>query len=133
MTTHQSATEDKRTQILHDIAVRAAKETIDNQLDIALQTLEFYNDIEGKTADDIRKIKDQEKFIEKLNGEDYRNRLQNAVVESFNILSSEHLERYHSDLVYSESLNEVDVQMIPAMAQIQEELIHGIFNKPTLQ
>lgn len=124
---------DKRTELLHDIAIRTSNLNIEAQLDVAIQLLEFYQDIEGKTADDLRKIKEQEKFIDLLNGTEYRDRLQNVVTEQFNKLSDEHLALYHNDLVYQDALADLNITLIPALEEVQQELLYGVFEKPTLQ
>lgn len=124
---------DKRTELLHDIAIRTANLNIEGQLEVAVQLLEFYQDIEGKTADDLRKIKEQEKFVDLLNGTAYRDRLQNVITEQFDKLSDEHLSQYHSDLVYQDALASLNITLIPALEEVQQELLYGVFERPTLQ
>jgi hypothetical protein len=124
---------EKRTELLHDIAIRTANRNIEEQLDVGIQLLEFYKDIEGKTADDLRKIKEQEKFIDLLNGTEYRDRLQNVITEQFAKLSDEHLALFHSELVYQDALSDLNITLIPALEEVQQELLYGVFEKPTLQ
>lgn len=124
---------EKRTELLHDIAIRTANTNIEGQLEVAIQLLEFYQDIEGKTADDLRKIKEQEKFIDLLNGTEYRNRLQNVITEQFSVLSDKHLVQYHEDLLYQDALSGLNITLIPALEDVQQELLYGVFERPTLQ
>lgn len=124
---------DKRTNILHDVAIRMADLNVRAQLEVAIPTLEFLEDIEGKTADDLRRIRDQQKLVDTLSGQDYRDRLQNLFAEKMDALSDKHLEEYHNQLVYEDAVAEVNVQIIPALEELQEELVYGVINKPTLQ
>lgn len=125
--------EDKRTEILHNIAIRLAKLNVDVQMDVAVPTLEFLQDIEDKTADDLRRIKEQTKFIDVLTGVDYRDRLQNLFTEKFAVMSDEHLKEYLDGLIYEEAIAEVNLQIVPALEEVQQELLYGVFEKPTLQ
>lgn len=125
--------EDVRTNILHTIAVRLADLNTRVQLEVAIPTLEFLEDIEGKTADDVRKIKDQEKLIDLLESEGYRDRLQNEFTEKFNVLDTKFLRKYLEELEYEDAIAEVSLQLSSSLAQVQEELLYGVIKKPTLQ
>ncbi|QPI18290.1 hypothetical protein POP15_242 [Pectobacterium phage POP15] len=125
--------EQKRTDTLHAIAARLAKLNIDAQLEVAVATLEFLEDIEDKTADDLRKIKDQSKLVDIIDGNEYKDRLQNLFTEKFAVMSDEHLKEYLDGLIYEEAIAEVNLQIVPALEEVQQELLYGVFSKPTLQ
>lgn len=125
--------EQKRTDTLHAIAARLAKLNIDAQLEVAVATLEFLEDIEDKTADDLRKIKDQSKLVDVIDGNEYKDRLQNLFTEKFAVMSDEHLKEYLDGLIYEEAIAEVNLQIVPALEEVQQELLYGVFSKPTLQ
>lgn len=125
--------EQKRTDTLHAIAARLAKLNIDAQLEVAVATLEFLEDIEDKTADDLRKIKDQSKLVDVIDGNEYKDRLQNLFTEKFSVMSDEHLKEYLDGLIYEEAIAEVNLQIVPALEEVQQELLYGVFSKPTLQ
>lgn len=125
--------EQKRTDTLHAIAARLAKINIDAQLEVAVATLEFLEDIEDKTADDLRKIKDQSKLVDIIGGNEYKDRLQNLFTEKFDVMSDEHLKEYLDGLIYEEAIAEVNLQIVPALEEVQQELLYGVFSKPTLQ
>lgn len=125
--------EQKRTDTLHAIAARLAKINIDAQLEVAVATLEFLEDIEDKTADDLRKIKDQSKLVDVIDGNEYKDRLQNLFTEKFAVMSDEHLKEYLDGLIYEEAIAEVNLQIVPALEEVQQELLYGVFSKPTLQ
>lgn len=120
---------DKRTEILHDIANRVADLNIEPQLEVAIETLDFLQEIEDKTADDLRKIKEQDKFIDMLTGIEYRDRLRNILTEHFDSLSDFHLEKYHEELVYEETIAKLNVRLVPELQEVQQELIYGVFEK----
>lgn len=125
--------QEKRVTILHDVAKRLATLNVDVQLEVAVETLEFLKEIEGKTADDLRKIRDQEKLVDILSGDEYHGRLSNLFTEKMDALSDEHLERYHSQMLYEDAISEVNFQIVPALDAVQEELVYGLVVKPTLQ
>lgn len=124
---------DKRTSILHDVAIRLAEMNVNSQLEAAVPMLEFLEDIEDKTADDLRRIRTQEKLVNILSGQDYRGRLQNIFAEKMALLSDEHLTQYRDDLIYQEAIADMNVQIVPALQEVQEELLYGVVTKPTLQ
>lgn len=124
---------NERTELLHAIAARLAEMSITESLDVALQTLEFLKDIEDKTADDLRRIRDQEKLVDTLSGEEYRVRVSNLITENFNILSDNHLRKYFDELEYTAALDGVNMQLVPAMEEVSQELLLGVVTKPTLQ
>lgn len=125
--------ENEELDILHDVAIRLAEINIEPQIEAAVDTLEFLQDIEDKTADDLRRIKDQEKLVDTLSGEDYRNCLQNLFTEHLAGLPVEYLKRYHEDLLYQDAIAEMNVQIVPALQEVQQELLYGVVSKPTLQ
>lgn len=125
--------EEAELDILHDVAIRLAEINIEPQIAVAVDTLEFLQDIEDKTADDLRRIKDQEKLVDQLSGEDYRNRLQNLFAEHLATLEPEHLKQYHADIVYQDAIAEMNLQLVPALQEAQQELLYGVVSKPTLQ
>lgn len=125
--------EATRTNILHDVANRVAKMNIDAQLEVAVATLEFLEDIEDKTADDVRKIKDQGKLVDLLTGNAYHDRLRNLLAEKLNVLSDEHLKRYRDDTIYQDAIEEMTFELVPALEEAQEEMLYGVVLKPTLQ
>lgn len=125
--------EDEHLEIIHDVAGRMADINIDPQIEVAVSTLEFLQDIEDKTADDIRRIRDQEKLIDMLSGEDYRNRLRNLFTEHLSTLASVHLKQFHADLLYQDAITEMNFRIVPALEEVQQELLLGVVSKPILQ
>lgn len=125
--------EGEHLEIVHEVAARLADINIEPQLEIAYGTLEFLQDIEDKTADDVRRIRDQEKLVDTLSGEDYRNRLRNLFTEHLSALNPVYLKQYHSDLLYQDAIAEMNTQIIPALEEVQQELLYGVVSKPTLQ
>lgn len=125
--------DDAHMDLVHIVADRLAVMNIDPQLDVAEETLEFLQDIEDKTADDLRRIRDQEKLVNILSGEDYHNKLRNLFTEHLVALNPAYLKQYHSDLLYQDAISEMNVQIIPALEEVQQELLYGVVSKPTLQ
>lgn len=119
--------------LVHIVADRLAAMNIDPQLEVAEETLEFLQDIEDKTADDVRRIRDQEKLVNLLAGEDYHNKLRNIFTEHLASLNPVYLKQYHSDLLYQDAISEMNLQIIPALEEVQQELLYGVVSKPTLQ
>lgn len=119
--------------LVHIVADRLATMNIDPQLEVAEETLEFLQDIEDKTADDVRRIRDQEKLVNLLAGEDYHNKLRNIFTEHLASLNPVYLKQYHSDLLYQDAISEMNLQIIPALEEVQQELLYGVVSKPTLQ
>lgn len=119
--------------LVHIVADRLAAMNIDPQLEVAEETLEFLQDIEDKTADDVRRIRDQEKLVNLLSGEDYHNKLRNIFTEHLAALNPVYLKQYHSDLLYQDAISEMNLQIIPALEEVQQELLYGVVSKPTLQ
>lgn len=122
-----------REETLHQIAIHLAELNIEAQLEVAIPTLEFLKDIEEKTADDLRKVKNQERLIEILESEEYRYRLEYEFTDKFSKLSSRHLETYLENLEYNRAIEELNFELSPALAALQEELVSGDLNKVTLQ
>lgn len=135
MKKHQelAAEGNAREETLHQIAIQLADLNIEAQLEVAIPTLEFLKDIEEKTADDQRKVKNQERLIEILESEDYRSRLEYEFTDKFSKLSPRHLETYLEDLEYNRAIEELNFELSPALAALQEELVSGSLNKVTLQ
>lgn len=125
--------EDVHLDIVHSLADRLAVMNIDPQLEVAEDTLAFLQDIEDKTADDLRRIRDQEKLITLLSGEDYHNKLRNIFTEHLAELNPVYLKQYHSDILYQDAISEMNIQIIPALEEAQQELLYGVVSKPTLQ
>lgn len=119
--------------LVHIVADRLAEMNIDPQLEVAEETLEFLQDIEDKTADDVRRIRDQEKLVNLLAGEDYHNKLRNIFTEHLAALNPVYLKQYHSDLLYQDAISEMNLQIIPALEEVQQELLYSVVSKPTLQ
>lgn len=125
--------EDAHLSIVHSVAIRLADMNIEPQIEVAYSTLEFLQDIEDKTADDLRRIKEQEKLVDMLSGNDYRNRLRNLFTEHLSKLDPVHLKQYHSDLLYQDAIEQMNTEIIPALEEAQQELLYGVVSKPTLQ
>lgn len=125
--------EDVHLDIVHSLADRLAVMNIDPQLEVAEDTLAFLQDIEDKTADDLRRIRDQEKLVTLLSGEDYHNKLRNIFTEHLAALNPVYLKQYHSDILYQDAISEMNIQIIPALEEAQQELLYGVVSKPTLQ
>lgn len=125
--------EDAHLSIVHSVATRLADMNIEPQIEVAYSTLEFLQDIEDKTADDLRRIKEQEKLVDMLSGNDYRNRLRNLFTEHLSKLATVHLKQYHSDLLYQDAIEQMNTEIIPALEEAQQELLYGVVSKPTLQ
>jgi len=122
-----------RTTVLHGIVSYLSNAVLEDALDSAEQLLEFLEAIEDKTADDLRKVKDQKKFIERLGGEGYRSRLELLYTEALDKMSDEHLVRYYQDLLYEQALRELDFNLAVPLQELNEELVEGEIAKPTLQ
>ncbi len=122
-----------RTTVLHGIVSYLSNAVLEDALDSAEQLLEFLEAIEDKTADDLRKVKDQKKFIERLSGEGYRSRLELLYTEALDKMSDEHLVRYYQDLLYEQALRELDFNLAVPLQELNEELVEGEIAKPTLQ
>ena len=125
--------EDAHLSIVHSVATRLADMNIEPQIEVAYSTLEFLQDIEDKTADDLRRIKEQEKLVDMLSGNDYRTRLRNLFTEHLSKLAPVHLKQYHSDLLYQDAIEQMNTEIIPALEEAQQELLYGVVSKPTLQ
>lgn len=125
--------EKKRIDILHAVANYMADNIIKQNEEVAIPTLDFLEQIEDKTADDLRKVKDQSKLVDVLGSVDYRDRLRNLLAESLDSLSTEHLHRYHDEMLYEAAMADFYLQVNPALDEVQQELLYGAFSKPTLQ
>ena len=125
--------EESRTAVLHKIAIHLAEINARNQLEVAVPTLDFLHEIEDKTAADLKKVKAQQGLVDLLTSKEYHERLQNVFTEQFNSLSDEYLNRYLSDLMYEAALSEVEIQLTTSLEEVQQELLYGVFEKPTLQ
>lgn len=125
--------EEKRTEVLYAIASHLADRTVDSTLEAAVNLLDFLQDIEDKTADDIRKVKTQQKYVELVESQAFSDRVRNVIAEQFSVLSDAHLTEYLKGLVYEEALAEVQLGVNTALAEIHNELEAGFLSKPTLQ
>lgn len=122
-----------RTTILHSIVSYLSDAVLEDALDSAENLLEFLQGIEDKTADDLRKVKEQKKFIERLSGQAYRSRLELVYTEALDKMADEHLVRYYQDLLYEAALRELDLNLAVPLQELNEDIVEGEIEKPTLQ
>lgn len=124
-----------RTEVLHEIARKLTERSIKAQLGVATETLSFFESLDNNAAGEEKSkaIKKQKELIKLLNSDDYFNQYSNIVAESFDALSDQHLEDYARNLAYEEALMGVHSTLLPALQVLQDNLLVGFVEKPTLQ
>lgn len=124
-----------RTDVLHEISRTLTERSVRAQINVATDTLSFFESMDNEAIGEekAKLIKKQKDLIAVLNSNDYFNQYCNIVAESFDYLSDEHLKDYARNLAYEEALVSVHTTLLPALQVLQDNLMAGFVEKPTLQ
>lgn len=129
--TIESSTQPTKEELLLDIAEMAVADMINTNRESTQNLIDVYQSMQKKRKEDKEKFEYEKSRLEILNSPLYISRMRNTFVETYSILSYDHVKKMHEGMLFETAMQNAGADLYVRTKALTEGMLDGTFEAPT--